>query len=175
MSLGARIFYLVWVEELSWAVNRRIVQLNQETDIHHNIYLFPAPAAPPQNVSGYNVSKHDIRVFWEEVPSRDVNGILLGYRVLFNDTSDEVFNQTVEFPRMNVTLGFLRPYTFYTIQVLAFTIKGDGPKSPPIIVRTEEEGEAYQGGDGKEIHVLELSTFYLLHYIILVLINTEEI
>ncbi|XP_078350977.1 phosphatidylinositol phosphatase PTPRQ-like isoform X2 [Oculina patagonica] len=97
------------------------------------------PAAPPQNVSGYNISKHDIRVFWEEVPSRDVNGILLGYRVFFNETSDDVFNQTVEFPRMNVTLGFLRPYTFYTIQLLAFTIKGDGPKSPPNTIRTEEE------------------------------------
>lgn len=94
-------------------------------------------------MSGFNVSKHDILVFWEEVPSHDVNGIMLGYRVLFNETSDEVFTQTVDFPIMNVTLGFLRPYTFYTIQVLAFTIKGDGPMSPPIIIRTEEEGEAY--------------------------------
>lgn len=124
------------------------------TDIQHNIDLSPVPAASPQNVSGYNISKHDIRVFWEEVPYRDVNGIILGYRVLFNETSDDVFNQTVEFPKMNVTLGFLRPYTFYTIQVLAFTIKGDGPKSPPIIIRTEEEGETYQGGDGGGIYVL---------------------
>lgn len=105
------------------------------------------PAAPPQNVSGFNISKHEIRVFWEEVPSRDVNGILLGYRVIFNETSDYVFSESVEFPRMNVTLGFLRPYTFYSLQVLAYTIKGDGPKSPPIIIRTEEEGKTDKGGD----------------------------
>ncbi|PFX17440.1 Receptor-type tyrosine-protein phosphatase F [Stylophora pistillata] len=98
-----------------------------------------APGAPPQHVFGYNISKHDIQVLWEEVPFRDVNGILLGYMVFFNESSDEVFNETVPFPRKNVTLSFLRPYTFYTIQVLAFTIKGNGPKSPPIIVRTEEE------------------------------------
>lgn len=106
------------------------------------------PAAPPQNISGFNTSKHDIQVFWEEVPPRDVNGILLGYRIIFNETSDEVFSESVEFPRMNVTLGFLRPYTFYSIQVLAYTIKGDGPKSPPIIIRTEEEGKTDRGRDG---------------------------
>ena len=98
------------------------------------------PAAPPHNVSGFNISKHDIRVFWEEVPSRDVNGILLGYRVIFNETSDDIFSESVEFPRMNVTLSFLR--------VLAYTIKGDGPKSPPITIRTEEEGETDKGGKG---------------------------
>lgn len=54
---------------------------------------------------------------------------------------DEVFNQTVDFPGTSTTLNFLKPYSFYTIQVLAFTVKGDGPKSPPIIVRTEEEGK----------------------------------
>lgn len=106
------------------------------------------PAAPPQNVSGFNISKHDIRVFWEEVPYREVNGILLGYRVIFNETSDVVFSESVEFPRMNVTLGFLRPYTFYSIQVLAYTIKGDGTKSHPIVIRTEEEGKTEKGGDG---------------------------
>ena len=110
--------------------------------MYDNFYLFTAPAAPPQHVYGYNISKHDIRVFWEDVPYRDVNGIMLGYHVFFNDTSDEVFNVTVPFPTKNVTLSLLRPYSFYSIQVLAFTIKGNGPKSPPIIVRTEEEGMA---------------------------------
>ena len=113
--------------------------------------FFPAPGAPPQNVFGFNVSKHGIRVFWEAVPYRDVNGIILGYQVFFNETTDEVFNQTVEFPTTNTTLSFLRPYTFYTIQVRAFTIKGSGPKSPPIIVQTEEEGKANHGRENVEL------------------------
>lgn len=104
-------------------------------------WLCLVPAAPPQNVYGFNISKHDIQVFWEEVPHRDVNGIILEYRVYFNETWDEVFNKSVKFPTTNTTLSFLRPYTFYSIQVLALTIKGDGPKSPPVIVRTEEEGK----------------------------------
>lgn len=103
-------------------------------------WLCLVPAAPPQNVYGFNISKHDIQVFWEEVPHRDVNGIILEYRVYFNETWDDVFNKSVKFPTTNTTLSFLRPYTFYSIQVLALTIKGDGPKSPPVIVRTEEEG-----------------------------------
>lgn len=110
---------------------------------YNYVNLSLVPGAPPQHVYGYNISKHDIRVLWEDVPFRDVNGILLGYMVFFNESSDEVFNETVPFPRKNVTLSFLRPYTFYTIQVLAFTIKGNGPKSPPITVRTEEEGKEY--------------------------------
>lgn len=110
---------------------------------YNYVNLSLVPGAPPQHVYGYNISKHDIRVLWEDVPFRDVNGILLGYMVFFNESSDEVFNETVPFPRKNVTLSFLRPYTFYTIQVLAFTIKGNGPKSPPISVRTEEEGKEY--------------------------------
>ena len=122
-----------------------------KTDVHHSIHLSPVPAAPPQNVSGFNISKHDIRVFWEEVPSRDVNGILLGYRVIFNETLDVVFSESIEVPRMNVTLGFLKPYTFYSIQVLAYTKKGDGPKSHPIIISTEEEGKTHKGGDGSYV------------------------
>lgn len=128
-----------------------------EFDIHGSIHSSPVPAAPPQNVSGFNISKHEIRVFWEEVPSRDVNGILLGYRVIFNETSGDVFSESVEFPRMNVTLGFLRPYTFYSLQVLAYTIEGDGPKSPPIIIRTEEEGKTDKG--------LKISIFCILSII----------
>lgn len=110
---------------------------------YNYVNLSLVPGAPPQHVYGYNISKHDIRVLWEDVPFRDVNGILLGCIVFFNESSDEVFNETVPFPRKNVTLSFLRPYTFYTIQVLAFTIKGNGPKSPPITLRTEEEGKEH--------------------------------
>jgi len=128
------------------------------------------PAAPPQNISGFNISKHDIRVFWEEVPSRDVNGILLGYRVIFNETSDEFFSESVEVPRMNVTLSFLRPYTFYSVQVLAYTIKGDGPKSPPIIIRTEEEGKTDKGGGmGLMSH-----NFNILQFVFQLLIRSVE-
>ena len=109
---------------------------------------FPVPSAPPQNISGYNVTKHDIRVLWNPVLEDDVNGIITGYRVFFKETyhsNAKTYNLSVPFTEKNVTLNFLRPFTFYSIQVLAFTIKGDGRKSAAIVVRTDEEGENSMG------------------------------
>ena len=104
---------------------------------------FSVPEAPPRNVSGFNLTKHEIYVQWEMVPKPASNGLILGYRVFFteaNVSDAEEFNVTVPFPGRNVTLSPLQPYTFYSIQMLAFTVKGDGPRSRAIEVRTEEEG-----------------------------------
>lgn len=35
----------------------------------------------------------------------------------------------------------LKKFTFYTIRVLAFTIKGDGAQSPPVNVTTDEDSK----------------------------------
>ena len=35
----------------------------------------------------------------------------------------------------------LKKFTFYTIRVLAFTIKGDGAESPPVNVSTDEDSK----------------------------------
>lgn len=35
----------------------------------------------------------------------------------------------------------LKKFTFYTIRVLAFTIKGDGTESPPVNVSTDEDSK----------------------------------
>ena len=35
----------------------------------------------------------------------------------------------------------LKKFTFYTIRVLAFTIKGDGAQSPPVNVSTDEDSK----------------------------------
>ena len=45
-------------------------------------------------------------------------------------------------PRVRVKEIYgLNKFTFYTIRILAFTIKGDGAKSPPVNVSTDEDSK----------------------------------
>ena len=106
--------------------------------------LSTVPSASPQNFGGYNISKNEILVSWDVVAPDHVNGIILGYYVTWNEiqsSSGEAFNKSVLFPSTNTTFGGLQPFTFYSFQVAAYTIKGKGPFSENITVRTEEEGE----------------------------------
>ena len=43
--------------------------------------------------------------------------------------------------------GLLK-FTEYTIQVSGYTVKGDGPLSSAVIVRTEEDGKTHKASSG---------------------------
>ena len=100
------------------------------------------PEAPPQNVSGYNMSQTEIQIFWGPVPVDKVNGIVMGYKVWYRKAQG---GQHVGYKSFNSStfqgvIDGLNPFTTYTLDVRAFTIKGDGVPSPFISVQTEEEG-----------------------------------
>ena len=79
---------------------------------------------------------------WGEVPFADQLGIIRGYRVLLWRTNQsEQILQNVTVASRNVSFMGLEKYTNYSIQVSAFTIKGEGTKSEPIVVITDEDGE----------------------------------
>lgn len=42
--------------------------------------------------------------------------------------------------RANTDLRGLTPYSFYSVVVQAFSLKGAGPRSDPVIVMTMEDG-----------------------------------
>ena len=83
-----------------------------------------------------------IQVQWKPIPDTFyVHGILRGYRVLYravaiaDETPDEKMETkvvTVSSSSLFADLENLDAYTRYEIEVLAFTIKGDGVKSEPI-------------------------------------------
>ena len=82
---------------------------------------------------------------WGEVPFPDRLGIIQGYRVLLrrtNQSADVLKNVTVPAPSRNISFSRLEKYTNYTVQVLAFTAKGDGKISEPIVVITDEDGKS---------------------------------
>ena len=101
------------------------------------IYFSPAPAKPPGDVRGHNVSSTAIRVEWDIVPPEDQNGIILGYRVNYSangiDRSKEVLDG------LGTRLEKLVKFTKYNICVYAFNIKGHGPPKC-ISVTSAEDG-----------------------------------
>lgn len=81
---------------------------------------------------------------WGEVPFPDQLGIIRGYRVLMwrtNQSAVVLRNVTLLLPSRAISFTGLEKYTNYTIQVLAFTVKGEGNKSQPIVVITDEDGK----------------------------------
>ena len=81
---------------------------------------------------------------WGEVPFPDQLGIIRGYRVVMwrtNQSEDILKNVTLLVPSRNISFTSLEKYTNYTIQVLAFTVKGEGEKCEPKVIITDEDSK----------------------------------
>lgn len=102
------------------------------------------PSAGPESVDCRTNSSTSIRCTWGDVPYLDQNGIILGYKVHYQDQSSSglepavltlVGNET-----KSVLIGDLRKYVSYEIQVLAYTRMGDGELSePPVQQKTLDD------------------------------------
>lgn len=58
-----------------------------------------------------------------------------------NQSEDILKNVTLLVPSRNISFTRLEKYTNYTIQVLAFTVKGEGEKSKPKVIITDEDSK----------------------------------
>ena len=113
---------------------------------HHDLPL--EPTAPPAAIEVTKKTSQSISLKWNAVPDDHKNGIITGYRVIYqalpNGTS---FNVTVnvggegEQETMSAKLDELNEFTNYSIRVLGFTAKGDGPPTAVKIVQTEEDSK----------------------------------
>ncbi|EDO39994.1 predicted protein, partial [Nematostella vectensis] len=108
--------------------------VNATTDQH-------VPSVAPFINHATNLSSTSILVQWTAIPTGHVRGVLLGYRVYFKSVHSTAYlsNQTGP-SEVRVLLRGLDVYTGYTIQVAAFTAKGEGPRSTDVDVSTEEDG-----------------------------------
>ena len=108
------------------------------------------PSNTPQAVTVSVTSSRSISVSWDPVIADDRNGIIKGYIVnyqalpngylvakILNITNQEQNN------RQTVTLAGLNEFTNYSIEVLAFTIFGNGPASVGQVVETLEDSKFY--------------------------------
>ncbi|PSN39680.1 Down syndrome cell adhesion molecule-like protein Dscam2 [Blattella germanica] len=100
------------------------------------------PGAAPTDVQCSVVTPQGITVSWAPPPPSDINGVLLGYKVLYKAITDwgdptaplEKISQDVK-----VELFNLETFCNYSIEVRAYTRKGDGISSRPLICRTQED------------------------------------
>jgi len=100
------------------------------------------PDDPPQNVRGQNSSSTSILVTWDEASADQRNGIITGYTITYhsqteNDNGSVLVNGSVR----QTELTNLKEFVDYNITVLASTVKGDGPPSAPIVVRTDQDSK----------------------------------
>ena len=110
------------------------------------------PSGAPQTLTVSATSSTSISVSWDPVVVGDRNGIIKGYKVNYHALPNgqmvtEFLNITKEQQnkRQTVALDNLNEFTNYSIEVLAFTVFGNGPASAGQVVETLEDSKLYAG------------------------------
>ena len=79
---------------------------------------------------------------WDEVTADQQNGIITGYTITYqSQTENDNGNVKVNGSVRQTELTNLKEYVKYYITVFASTVKGDGPASGPIVVRTDQDSK----------------------------------
>ena len=79
---------------------------------------------------------------WDEVPADQQNGIITGYTITYQSQTENdngIFVAGPDDRQKNLTN--LKEYVIYNITVFASTVKGDGPATAPIVVRTDQDSK----------------------------------
>ncbi|XP_068688561.1 uncharacterized protein [Montipora foliosa] len=103
------------------------------------------PSKPPSPVTALNRSSTSILVKWSPIPKHSIHGMLLGYHIHFKSLDSVglgIVSSRVQSTAANTTSSLipgLLKFTDYSIQVSGFTVKGDGPLSKAVFVKTEED------------------------------------
>uniref|UniRef100_T1J836 Down syndrome cell adhesion molecule-like protein Dscam2 n=1 Tax=Strigamia maritima TaxID=126957 RepID=T1J836_STRMM len=100
------------------------------------------PALPPENLECVPLSSQSLQVSWQPVPSYAVHGLLQGFKVIYKPTEewyDGVEAETKITSALKTIIHGLERFSNYSIQVLAFTRRGDGTLSSPVYCNTLED------------------------------------
>ena len=118
--------------------------------------LSPVPSLPPQDITVKYQEPFSLLVNWKPVPKEHRNGIILGYRLTLKSISARNLrrppkgNETEMWGREMTVLGpsallvelrDVKAFTWYCVNILAFTSKGDGNESSCAFVLTGESGK----------------------------------
>ena len=79
---------------------------------------------------------------WDEVPADQQNGIITAYTITYkSQTENDNGNVQVNGSVRQTVLTYLKEYVNYNITVFASTVKGNGPATLPIIIRTDQDSK----------------------------------
>lgn len=97
---------------------------------------FAVPSRAPSNVRAASHGLNELLIRWEPLPHQYANGRLLGYKVYYKNTdyyySSEISVNTSNADETQAVLGGVQTGSRYKISVVAFTSKGEGPRSPDL-------------------------------------------
>ncbi|PFX28263.1 Transmembrane protease serine 5 [Stylophora pistillata] len=103
---------------------------------------FTVPSRAPSNVRAASHGLNEFLVEWDPLPHKYANGRLLGYKVYYKDTNYYYWSEksviTSNADESQVVLGGVQTGRRYKIAVIAFTSKGEGPRSPDLYVTKAE-------------------------------------
>lgn len=109
------------------------------------------PEAPPTQVRVVALNSTAIQVWWRPPDPQKINGINQGYKLQAwkgDPTTEEEAAQMETVPpslfdplaEQTAIIGGLDKFCEYNITVLCFTDPGDGLRSEPVPIRTNEDG-----------------------------------
>ena len=84
-----------------------------------------------------------ITAFWRLPPKYARHGNITGFKLIYGkkDSAGSPTVLTNNVATLTRVISTLDKYTEYEFQVLAFTSKGNGPKSSVVVERTKEDGK----------------------------------
>ncbi|XP_015789765.1 Down syndrome cell adhesion molecule-like protein Dscam2 isoform X2 [Tetranychus urticae] len=98
------------------------------------------PSKEPNSVSCSIISSESISVTWESPPISTINGVLLGYKVIYRPLGGDVSRMKKETTIENeIVLKNLLKHTNYSIEVVPYTRKGEGIASRVTYCRTADD------------------------------------
>lgn len=100
------------------------------------------PSSSPQDIRCTALSSQSLQVSWDAPPNSSLNGILKGYKVIWENMdalTESAKSEMKITSALTVVIHGLEKYTNYSVQVLASTRAGDGVASSPLYCVTEED------------------------------------
>nr|KAF6370255.1 protein tyrosine phosphatase receptor type Q [Myotis myotis] len=94
------------------------------------------PGSAPENIAYKNISSGEIEISFH--PPRNPNGIIQKYTIYLRRSNGNE-ERTIDTTSLIQNIKGLKKYTQYIIEVSASTLKGEGVRSAPISVLTEED------------------------------------
>ncbi|GBL94720.1 Down syndrome cell adhesion molecule-like protein Dscam2 [Araneus ventricosus] len=106
------------------------------------------PDGPPTAVRAEAIGPDALRISWELPEKHLRNGNIKGFYVGYKDANSsepyqyktvDIASRTQKETRETTDLRGLNPYSFYSIVLQAFNLKGAGPRSDPVVAMTMED------------------------------------
>ena len=109
-------------------------------------YIISVPSQPPSGFTVTASTSTSITASWQLPPEYARHGTITGFKLFHAKKGSQgpPTELTNNVTSLNRVVSGLDKYTEYEFQVLAFSSKGDGPKSSVVVERTKEDGKIYK-------------------------------